>query len=268
MFKGTVVVVTGSSRGIGKAIALAFAKEGAFIVLNGRNSERLSETLSELKLVCANVVAINADVSTEEGAKSLIDFALESFGKITYLINNVGISSRGNVGELDPKVIKAIFESNVYGTIFPTMMALPALRAEKGGVLFISSLAGIRGLPGLGPYSASKMTLRALVESIRIEEKNNGVYAGLLLVGITEVAHDKEVLGPDGKPRLLSPRSGRGVSTMTTVSKAALHMIRKRKFIKTLTFIGKMNQLLNKLSPGLVEWIIQKNMAKFDERSK
>ena len=87
-------------------------------------------------------------------------------------------------------------------------------------------------------------------------------------MGITEVAHDKEVLGPDGKPRLLSPRSGRGVSTMTTVSKAALHMIRKRKFIKTLTFIGKINQLLNKLSPRLVEWIIQKNMAKFDERSK
>jgi short-subunit dehydrogenase len=268
MFNGSVVVVTGSSRGIGKAIALAFAKEGAFIVLNGRNSERLSETLEELKHVSANVVAVNADVSTEEGAKALIEVALESFGKITYLINNVGISSRGNLGELDPKVIKAIFESNVYGTIFPTMMALPALRAEKGGVLFISSLAGIRGLPGLGPYSASKMTLRALVESIRLEEKNNGVYAGLLLVGITEVAHDKEVIGPDGKPRLLSPRSGKGVSSMTTVSEAALHMIRKRKFIKTLTFIGKINQFLNKLSPGLVEWIIQKNMAKFDERSK
>ena len=152
MFDGSVVVVTGSSRGIGKAIALAFAKEGAFIVLNGRNSERLSETLEELKHVSANVVAVNADVSTEEGAKTLIEAALESFGKITYLINNVGISSRGNLGELDPKVIQAIFESNVYGTIFPTMMALPALRAEKGGVLFISSLAGIRGLPGLGPY--------------------------------------------------------------------------------------------------------------------
>jgi len=84
MFDGSVVVVTGSSRGIGKAIALAFAKEGAFIVLNGRNSERLSESLEELKHVSANVVAVNADVSTEEGAKTLIEVALESFGKITY----------------------------------------------------------------------------------------------------------------------------------------------------------------------------------------
>ena len=162
-------------------------------------------------------------------------------------------------------MIGQIFESNVYGAIFPTIYALPYLRKTQGSVVFISSLAGIRGLPGLGPYCAAKMALRAFVESIRIEEKKHKVHAGIVLVGKTEIVENKEAIGADGNFVVLKPRKDKKIQSMEQVAKATLKSMRKRKYIITLTPLGKVNLFLQARIPLLVEKLILKNIHKFEE---
>ena len=113
VLKGKVAIVTGSSRGIGKAIAIELAQKGVSIVLNGRDSSRLEEATNELKQIHENVISICCDVSIAEQSKDMISQAIENFGKLDILINNVGVSMRGNVADLNPEVYKTVFESNV-----------------------------------------------------------------------------------------------------------------------------------------------------------
>ena len=156
----------------------------------------------------------------------------------------------------------------IYGTVNPTIPAIPHLRKTKGSIIFISSLAGIRGLPGLSAYCSSKMALRAIAESIRIEEKSNDIHVGLIYVGITEIEHNKETIASDGSMKVLKDRSASKVQTTSQVAQAVLQNIKKRKFITTLTGIGKVNKFMQPRFPLLVEKIILKSLHKFEEKSE
>jgi NAD(P)-dependent dehydrogenase (short-subunit alcohol dehydrogenase family) len=267
-YTGKVAVITGSSRGIGKAIAHELAQQGAIIVLNGRNEERLIEAENLIRTVHNDVVSVCSDVSTVDGCQVLINTAIDKFGRIDVLINNVGISMRGNVAELNPEVFKMVFESNVLGTIYPTIPAIPHLRKTEGSIVFISSLAGIRGLPGLSAYSSSKMALRAIAESIRIEEAKNNIHVGIIFVGVTEIEHNKETVGSDGKMRVLASRKGKKVQSTEEVARAVVKNINRRRFSSVLTPLGKINAYLQSRFPLLVEKIILANIKKFEEGSK
>lgn len=267
-FQGKVAVITGSSRGIGKAIAIELAKNGVFIVLNGRNEERLQETEAIIRGIHPNVTYVCCDVSDAKASEDLINSAITKFGRLDILVNNVGVSMRGTVAELSPDVFKQVFESNVYGTVNPTIPAIPHLRKTKGSIVFISSLAGIRGLPGLSAYCSSKMALRAIAESIRIEEKKNDIHVGLIQVGITEIEHNKETIAADGSLKVLKNRDKSKVQSTEFVAKATFKNIQKRKFITTLTGIGKLNKFMQARFPMLVEKIILKNLHKFEEKSE
>jgi len=267
-FKGKVAVITGSSRGIGKAIAMDLASKGISIVLNGRNEERLNETQCLVKQINDSVISVCCDVSTVEGGQQLIDEAIKAFGRIDILVNNVGVSMRGKVADLNPEVFKMVFDSNVLGVVNPTIPALKYIRESKGSVIFISSLAGIRGLPSLSAYCASKMALRAFAESIRIEEAHHKIHVGLIFVGITDIEHNKETIASDGTMIVLESRKGKKVQSTDFVAKAVFKNINKRRFITVLTSIGKINAYLQPRFPILVEKLILKNIKKFEERSK
>jgi short-subunit dehydrogenase len=266
--EGKVVIITGSSRGIGKAIALQLAQQGASIVLNGRDQERLNQTALEINKYTQGVEVVCADVSHTEGAQELINRTVNRFGKIDMLINNVGVSMRGNFSDLNPEVFKRVFESNVLGTVYPTIPAIEHLRKTKGSIVFISSLAGIRGLPALSAYCSSKMALRAIAESIRIEEAQHKIHVGLIYVGITDIEHNKETIAADGSMKVLASRKTKKVQSTEAVAKSVLKNIERRKFISVLTRIGKINHYLQPRFPKLVEKIILKNLDKFEENSK
>lgn len=265
-FQGKVAVITGSGRGIGKEIARQLAARGACIVLNGRKQERLDEAEKEIRSIHENVISVRADVSLPEGGKALIDAAVARFGKIDILINNVGVSMRGNVADLNPEVFKTIFDSNILGVVNPTIPAIPFLRQSRGSIVFISSLAGIRGLPGNSAYSSSKMALRALAESIRIEEHHYQIHVGLIYVGITEIDEGKETIAADGSPKVLQMRHNKDVQSKKTVAQAVIKNISKRKFITVLTPLGKLNAFLQPRFPMLVEKLIIRNIKKFEAR--
>lgn len=267
-YTGKVAIITGSSRGIGKAIAIEFAKNGASIVLNGRDPERLKDTEEIIRQYTSRVISVCTDVSTIEGGAALIEACIENFERIDFLINNVGVSMRGYVADLNPNVFKTVFDSNVLGTINPTIPALPYLRKTKGSLVFISSLAGIRGLPSLSAYCSSKMALRAIAESIRIEEAAHNLHVGLIYVGITAIEHNKETIESDGSKRVLQPRNQKNIHSTERVAQAVLKNIRRKKFISVLTSLGKLNAYLQPRYPLFVEKLILRNLDKFEERSQ
>ena len=265
---GKVAIITGSSRGIGKAIAIDLATQGAFIVLNGRNEERLAETKQIIEKIHSNVISVCCDVSIKESGVALVKAAVDHFGKLDILVNNVGVSSRGTVAEMSPDVFKTVFDSNLMGSVNPTIPAIPELRKTKGSLVFISSLAGIRGLPFLSPYCASKMALRAVAESIRIEEAKNKIHVGLIFVGITEIEHNKEAIASDGTMLVLKSREGKKVQSSAFVAKKVRNNILRRKYKTTLTGVGKLNSFMHARFPLLVEKIILKTIHKFEEKSE
>ncbi len=268
LFADKVAIITGSNRGIGKRIAVELAKGGASVILNGRDNTRLQEAVRELKMIHDRVTGICCDITTPEGSKHLVEETYRIHGRIDILVNNAGISMRGNFADLDPVVFRTVFDVNVFGTSNVTIAAMKYLRMSHGSIVFISSLAGIRGLPGLSVYCASKMALRALAESIRIEEAEHKIHVGLILVGITENEKGKETISKDGSRIVLEPRTAYKVLSFKSVAKAVIKNISHRKNLTILTPIGKANAILQAICPGLNEWIIMKNRKKFEDRSR
>ena len=125
--KDKVVVITGASSGIGKALAFEFSKRGAKCVIGARNHEKLVEIAEEIKLSGAEVAFAQTDVSIEADCKNLILTAVERFGKIDVLINNAGISMRALFADTDLKVLKRLMDVNFWGTTYCTKYALPHL---------------------------------------------------------------------------------------------------------------------------------------------
>ena len=158
-------------------------KYGTSIVANGRNRDTLDRTVGEFLSAGYNVKGIACDVSKREGSERLIDESLSHFSRIDILINNAGMSMRGNVDELEPVVFEAMFSVNVMGSVYPIIYALPHIKSSQGSIVFVSSVAGIRGIPGISAYSSSKMALRAIAESMRMELREQNVHTGLIYVG-------------------------------------------------------------------------------------
>lgn len=267
-FLKKVAIVTGSSRGIGKAIAFELVKQGAYVVLNGRNRQVLQQTENELKKINDKVISICCDISSIQGSKILIETTIKIFKKIDILINNAGLSMRGQVADLNPEVFKRIIDCNLLGSAYTSIESIKHLRVTQGSIVYVSSLAGIRGLPKLSAYCSSKMGLRAMAESIRIEEAKNKIHVGLILVGVTEIEANKESIAADGSTIILNKRNNKKVASAQQVAQTVLKNIRRRKFVTVLTPIGKLNYYMQAFFPSLVEKIILKNLHRFTEAYK
>lgn len=158
---------------------------GARVVLNGRNTDRLKATAEEL-CEFGEVISIPADISIPCEAAVLIKACIIRYGKLDILVNNAGLSMKGNMADLHPGVYKQVFDANVQGKVNPTLFTLPEIRRQRGSIVFISSVAGIRGLAGHSAYCSSKMALRGIAKSLRIEEAKSGIHVGLIYVGFTK----------------------------------------------------------------------------------
>jgi short-subunit dehydrogenase len=267
-FKNKTAIVTGSGMGIGKAIALELCKAGANVVLNGRNAERLEKTHQEFIQKGYNVVAIQADVTKVNECDAIIQQAIDTFGTVDILITNAGISMRERFENLQPEIFSQIIESNINGSAFPALKALPYIKKVKGSIVFISSAAGMIGLPTASAYSAGKMALTALAQSMKIELATSGVHIGIVHVGFTKNDDEKRVLNANGELIPVASRPAYLQQTQEQVAKSVLFTIRKRRFKVILTVVGKLNAFAVRFFPGLVIRIVTASQKKMEKMYK
>lgn len=142
--KDKVVIITGGSSGIGKALAAEFGRHGSRVLITGRDGDTLNQAVAELHQQGIDVVGFRADVSREEDNRLMAEEAIKQFGKIDILINNAGISMRALFSEVDLEVIRKVMEINFFGVLYATRYCLPEIVRNKGSVIGISSVAGFR----------------------------------------------------------------------------------------------------------------------------
>lgn len=176
---GQTALVTGGSKGIGRAICLALAKEGANVIIAARNESEIKETIDKLKAMGSKSLAIQADVRSEDDVRRLISMTIDKCGRLDILINNAGVAYKKRLEETTLEEYDKIMDTNLKGVFLCTKYAIPYLRESKNGkIINISSVGGLHGLPDFSAYCASKFGVNGITESIAAElEGEIKVYA-------------------------------------------------------------------------------------------
>jgi len=261
-FDDKVVIITGASSGIGKALVFEFTNRGAKVVAAARSLENLSALEKELRAKSSEILIVKTDVSIENDCKRLIEETIEKFGKIDVLINNAGISMRAMFDELDTAVIRKLMDVNFWGTVYCSKFALPHLLQSKGSLVGVSSIAGYKGLPGRTGYSASKFAMQGLLEVIRIENLKKDLHVLIACPGFTASNIRKTALAADGSQQGESPRNEDKMMSAEVVAQAIANAVGARKRSLILTTQGKITVLLNKFFPAMLDKMVFNHMAK------
>ncbi len=265
-FKDKVVIVTGGSDGIGKALIGILIESGAKVATCGRQYDKLYALQLEYSQFMLHTMV--CDVSNEEECKRFIHSTVETFGTIDILINNAGISMRSLFDEAGTDVIRRLMDVNFMGAVYCTKAALPYIIKQKGTITGISSTAGYRGLPGRSGYSASKFALQGWLESLRTELYDTGVHVMWVSPGFTTSNIRNTALNSEGVGQGESPMDESKLMSAETCAKYILNAIEKRKRVLVLTFTGKLTVFLNKFFPSLTDKLVHRFYFKNGELIK
>ena len=174
--KGKKAIITGGSRGLGKATAIAFANQGIDVAITGRNEADLKETVAELKALGVNATYATFDIGNYDEVKKGIQEIMNTFNTVDILVNNAGIAAFGSFLEMDVNQWQSIIQTNVMGMYYITKEVLPYLIANNQGDIFnVSSTAGLAGNPNTSAYSASKFAVIGMSESLMKEVRKNNI---------------------------------------------------------------------------------------------
>lgn len=256
--KDKVILITGSSQGIGKALALKCLREGAKVCINGRNEEKLIKTKQELSQWQTQLLAVASDVATDEGSALLVDQCVKHFGRLDVVVCNAGMSAYGELENTSTKVIHEVIDTNIKATALVTRFALPHLTDSYGSIVLVSSLAGLHGIGGYSLYSASKMAYTALGQSLQKELKPRGIHVGVVYLGFVANENSKRTLNAAGELEAVPARKQLKADSRENAAQIILNCIFRRKRIVVHTVPGKLNYILSRYSPALVRWIFQK----------
>lgn len=257
--KNKVVVVTGASSGIGKALAERFAAGGSRLALGARSEDKLAALAERLP---AETAWRATNVTRPEDCEALIDLAKERFGGVDVLINNAGISMRAPFAELDVAVLEELMQVNFWGMVYCTRAAIGAIIERKGSVVGVSSIAGYRGLPERTGYSASKFAMNGFLESLRTELLDDGVHVLTACPGFTQSNIRKTARTASGAAQGESPRNEAAMMTAEAVADEIYRAVVRRKRDLVLTRQGKMTVFLNKLFPAFMDRQVFKHFKK------
>lgn len=257
-----VCIITGASSGIGRSLAIEFAKHGFAVVAAARNEDKLKETVNIIQKDGGEAMWVVCDVSREEDCKNLIQKAFQKYQQIDVLINNAGISMRSVFGETDPSVIEQLMQVNFMGAVYCTRYALEHIIKTKGSIIGISSIAGYRGLPARTGYSASKFALRGFLQSLRLENKKHHLHVMEASPGYTSSNIRKAALLKDGSAQGETPLEENKIMSSEAVASAIYKGYVQKKKELILSAQGKLVVALSKIFPGFVDSMIYKNIKK------
>ncbi len=218
--KDKVAIVTGASKGIGRATALALAREGAHVAISARTESLLNEVAAEIEKLGRKVLAFVGDMSKEDDIKAFIAKTAETFGRIDILVNNAGVGIFKPVAELSTDDWDTMFNLNVRGLFIATRECLPHLRqAGESVVVNVVSLAGKNAFKNGGGYAATKHAVLGFSRCLMLEERYNGVRVLAICPGSVDTHFSDGRRSPDDPKR-------QRILQAEDVASSIVHMIR------------------------------------------
>jgi short-subunit dehydrogenase len=266
MFENKIIVITGGTDGIGKALVAGFLNRGATVATCSRTIEKLSDLKNEF--AGKPLFTMVADVSKEDDCKNFIEKTIEKYKGIDILINNAGISMRALFKDTDLDTLKRVMDINFWGTVYCTKFALDSILKNKGSIVGMSSVAGYRGLPGRSGYSASKFAVNGWMEALRTELLESGVNVMWVCPGFTKSNIRNAALDKDAKPQGESPLQEEKLMSAEECAQHIIKAIEKRKRTLVLTFTGKETVYMNKFFPSLTDKLTRRFFFKNGELIK
>ena len=253
-FTDKIVVITGGSDGIGKALVAQFLALGAKVATCGRNENKLSLLATEFP--SSNLYTAQVDVSKQDQSEAFIKQVVDNWGRIDVLINNAGISMRALVSEVSVQTLQNVMDINFWGTVYCTKAALPSIQQNKGVIVGVSSIAGYRGLPGRSGYSASKFALNGWLEALKTELYASGTHVMWVCPGFTTSNIRNAALDKNANAQGESPMDEGSMMSSEECATHIIHAIEKRKRSLVLTFTGKRTVFMNKFFPAWADKLV------------
>ena len=260
--KDKVIVITGASSGIGEAMALEYAAQGARVVLGARSIPKLQLLAGDIRSRGGQAAWCGVDVTDPQQCFELINTAVREFGGIDVLICNAGISMRALFDDVDLDVLHRLMDVNFWGTVNCCKFALPHLQASKGSIVGISSVAGLHGLPGRTGYSASKYAMTGFLETLRIENLKKGLHVMVACPGFTASNVRFAALTADGSSQGETPRDEGKMMTPEQVARIVARGILRRKRLCLMEAEGRATHFVKKFAPGFLDRMFYLVMSK------
>ena len=251
-----VIAITGASAGIGRATALRLARDGASVAICARRRDRLDEVASAIEKAGGKALTVVADVTSEEDMNAFIAKTVERFGRLDVMMCNAGFGIYGAIDDITPDQMKKLMDVNYFGTYYAARAALPVFRRQdRGHVIIVSSIAGKRGVPYMGAYSATKFAQIGMAECLRSELYGSNIHVSVLCPISTPTEFTEVMTRETGGSvtSALGPRQ-----SVEDVAEAVARAIEKPIPEIYPYFRSRGLVLLNAIAPGFTDKIVQK----------
>ncbi|RLB52183.1 MAG: short chain dehydrogenase [Deltaproteobacteria bacterium] len=250
-FDGKVVWITGGGSGIGRALALELARQGADVAVSGRRQERIDEVAREICALGRRGIAVPCDVTDEDDIAQAVARVVNELGALDVAVANAGFSISGRIADITADQWRRQLDVNVVGSALTAKHALPHLEKTKGRIVLIGSIAAFLGLPKSGAYAASKWAVRALGQTLNIELAGSGVSCTTIHPGFveSEIAQVDNEGVYNGKRRDRRPQ--KFMWTADAAARTMASAIHRRKREHVFTNHGKLGAFMGQHFPGM-----------------
>jgi len=258
-FQDRVIVVTGASEGIGRALCLSLAPQKPKLVLAARNKDRLQDLKYEVEVKGAQALVVPTDMVDEAACRHLVEKTLLEYDHLDALVNNAGRTMWTTLEDMqDTSIIEQLMRINYLGTAYCTYYALPHLIKRRGRIVGISSVAGLTGVPTRTAYSASKHAMFGFFDSLRIELMHTGVSVTMIAPDFVLSEIHRRAFGKDGRPLGKSPLQKDKIMTASTCADQIVTTMENRDRLAVLSLRGKAGRWLKMIAPGLMDRVAAK----------
>ncbi|HUG23886.1 SDR family oxidoreductase [Piscinibacter sp.] len=263
-----VIVITGASDGIGAEMARQWAARGqgeVALVLAARGVDKLETVAQACRAHGTQVLAQRCDVGVQADCIALIDAAVKAFGRIDTLVNNAGMSAHANFGDVsDLSWYETLMRINHWGSVWCTHAALPHLKASRGRIVAVGSMAGLVGVPGRTAYCGTKFAMTGFFESLRIELADSGVSVTIAYPGVVATQIRHRGFDAEGRPAGKSGLDERGAMSVEECARLIIDGTEVRRRDIVMGAKGKLARWLKLMAPGVVDRLALKALAKPD----